>query len=355
LGKLRLGVLGKTPYLDRLTETMCKYAPEYLEIAQCVTYTQFGGFLDYFRADILLRESCGKLPAKLPENTVEIVLSDGEGEKEGVPVIFRYQKGREILRQIFLIYQDISKEMPVCWCKTKGLDMVAVYAPGGNEQQLLFSLSYAAACAGSEKVLYLNLAEFSGMLSLLGEKEGENFSDLIYGARQRGAQFPVVLEGVLRHAGGFDYVQPPGNPRDIYEAGERDLECLLELLERQTDYGLIVWNCSALGPVTDRVLAHCSQIICLTKENVAGRCRREDFERYLEKDDGQRLRDKITYISPAAISVTGKGAEALQQLQDGDMARQARELAGLRREKHDAGDGTAETAHTDATGSDKGE
>lgn len=235
------------------------------------------------------------------------------------------------------------------------MDMVAVYAPGGHEQQLLFSIAYAAACGETEKVLYLNLAEFSGMLAMMEDKEGENFSDLIYGIRQRKEWFPAIFQGVLHHAEKFDYVQPPGNARDLYEVEARDIESLLEQLENHTEYQLTVWNCTAFNPLTDRLLSHCSKVICLVRENLPGRCRKEDFERYLDKEEGKWLRDKVQYVCPAAGSVSGSAGELMIQLQSSEMGAQAGELARLRRGRNDTGDGTAEAEHTDTAGFDKGE
>lgn len=334
MGKLKLAVVGETRYADRLAECIQKNAPEYLEAANCKDMGELAEFLEEMQPDILLCEQEAAVKSageKLPEQTVKILLADGSAkDMDGLPVIFRYQQGAEILRQTFQIYERTSKKNLAYWHKTEDLQMSAVYAPGGHELQLPFSIAYASICGEEGKVLYLNLAEFSGMLPLLGEEEGENFSDFIYGIRGirlKEEKFPLLLQSVLHHAQAFDYVQPPGSPEDLYEICEEDLEILLSLLREQTEYKLVVWNCGTLNQLAGQVLEHCSKVFCVVKENSFGKCRKAEFERFLEKEGGQKLRQKVRYVSPQ----TGnggfvQGVDILTQLESGEFAEQVRKL-----------------------------
>ncbi len=332
MGRLKLAVVGKTPYAGRLAECMQKNGPEYLEVSRCFDMEQLDEFLNGVQPDILLCEQEASLKKAVQGHTVKILLADTrdlekDSRTEDVPVIFRYQQGEEILRQVFKVYGQISQKELVCWHKTEDLEMAAVYAPGGHEFQLPFSLSYAALSGQESKVLYLNLAEFSGMVPLLGDEEGETFSDLIYGIRQKKEKFQIFLQSVLHHAETFDYVQPPGNPRDLYEIQEEDLAGLLSLLSDQTEYKRIVWNCGTLNQLTGEVLKHCGKIFCVVKENAFGKYRKSEFARFLEKEEGKELCEKVRYVSLQAGNASfAQGTDLLSLLQTGEFAEQVRQL-----------------------------
>ncbi len=330
MGKLKLAVAGAAPYAGRLAECIRKNAPEYLEVASCLQAVQLPVFLEMLSPDILLYDKGAALPKQLPQHTVKILLADSKGcGDETGPFIFRYQQGPEILRQAFQIYEKESNKNLVCWCKTADLAMTAVYAPGGHELQLPFSLAYASLCGEEKKVLYLNLAEFTGMGQLFAEEEGENFSDLVYGIRHRKAKFQLCLQSVLHHAETFDYVQPPGSPQDLYEAQEEDVAVLLTLLREQTEYELVVWNCGTWNQAVAQVMEHSSSIICLTKENMFGKYRKAEFDQFLEKGKWKKLQEKIKCISlQAGLGGLIQEADLFAQLRNGEFGEQVKLAVG---------------------------
>lgn len=356
MGKLKLAVLGETVYMDRLADSIQKNGPEYLEVASCKEAGRIKEFLDCMQPDILLYEESMLLEKSLEpdfvyeadfqhtqnlwyaqwaeifaercNDTVKIVLTDTKGQGiDGCQVIFRYQSGELILRQIFQIYEEVSGKNVVYWYKTKDLDLTAVYAPGGHELQLPFSVSYASLCGENKKVLLLNLSEFSGMNQLFGDKEGANFSDLVFGIRQNKEKFQLFFQQVLHHMQGFDYVQPPGNPQDLYELQEEDLEILLSLLKEQSEYQMIIFHCGMLNEWSRHVMDQCSKVYCVVKESMFGKYRKEEFEQFLEKESMDSLKKKVKYVSPQLGSGgLVQGVSILSQLQSGEFAVQVRGL-----------------------------
>lgn len=333
MARLKLAIVGSSAYAGRLAECIRKNAPEYLEILNCACKGEISDeiseFLSQTQPDIMLYEQLADAENHVSLNTVRIQLVAEEyvlnNPQEDPAVIFRYQKGPEILRQIFQIYEKISKKNLICWCKTMNLEMTAFYAPGGHEFLLPFSLSYAANSKGKGKVLYLNLSEFSGMADIMGDKDGGNFSDLIYGIRQRKERFLVCLQSVLHHTEAFDYVLPPENPQDIYEIGEEDLACLLSLLREQTEYELVVWNCGTLNQSVRQVLNYCSKIYCVIKETLFGKSRKAEFEKFLEKEAVRGIKEKLQYVNPQINYINGsggltQGTDVVNWLQNGEFA-----------------------------------
>lgn len=333
--RLKLAVAGKTAYMDRLTECIRKNAPEYLEISSCLNEEEIPEVLALIQPDILLYEQEMMLESKLLEHMVKIEITKREkvtvGEEvDRVYLIYRYQQGTEILRQVFQIYEQASKKNLVCWCKTMNLKMTAFYAPGGHELLLPFSMAYASLKKDIGKVLYMNLSEFSGMTSLFGNMDSGNLCDLIdliYGIRQNKERFSLYLHSVLHHTEDFDYVLPPQNPQDLYQIEEEDVSCLMSLLREQTEYRMIVWNCGTLQQAVKVVMEYCSKVCCLVKENSFGKFRKAELEQFLEKETGKRIKEKVQYINPQAVN-NGfvQGVDILTQLHSGEFVQQVERL-----------------------------
>ncbi|MCI8448262.1 MAG: hypothetical protein HFH30_07675 [Eubacterium sp.] len=328
MGKLKLAVAGETLFAARLAECIKKNAPEYLEVSSCRQFHNLSEFLNQLQPDMIIYEPNDSIQELLPQNAVKILLSCEKTPKEDSPLsIFRYQQGPEILRQAFQIYEKTATQNLVYLYNTKNLEITAFFAPGGHEYQLPFSISYAALCGETVKVLYLNLAEFTGMVPLLQDTEGENFSDLIYWIRQKKERFLLCLQGVLHQTDHFDYLQPPANPQDLYDMTEADLTGLLSLLQEQTEYQQIVFNCGTWNRAVEQILVHCSKIYCMVKESSLGKYRKMDFEQFLDKGHRKNLKNKIHYIYPStANGGFAPGIDLLSQLQRGDFAEQVRRL-----------------------------
>lgn len=326
--KLKLAIVGDTPYADKLATCMQKNGPDYLEVSRCINPKSLEVFIEKMQPDILLCEQECEMQEKLPEYILKILLVDIKGVfSQKDTTIFRYQKSSEILRQIFQIFEQRSNKNLFPLYKTGKLDMIAIYAPGGHELQLPFSIAYASICGENSKVLYLNLTEFSGMSVLMKEKEGENLSDLIYGIRQKKNKFLLCLQSVLHHTDTFDYVQPPNNPEDLYAIHEEDVDCLLSLIKEQTDYKLVIWNCSTLTPLNSEVLMHCSKILCVVKEGSFGKYRKTEFQKFMDKECRTAMQQKIRYVSPQMGNDSfTQGVSLLTQLQSGEFVNQVRSL-----------------------------
>lgn len=334
MGKIRLAVAGETRYAGRLADCIRKNAPEYLEVVSCCGIKELSEYLVKLQPDILVCETETTVNEDLQKYLVQIYLTTDRNyeknkkqDESDVSYIFRYQSGSEIMRQIFRIYGQTARKSLVSRCKTVDLEMTAFYAPGGHELLLPFSMAYASMHGKSAKALYLNLSEFSGMKPLFKIKDGNDLSDLIFGIRQRKERFSLCLQSVLHYTEQFDYVLPPENPEDLYEIHEEDLDCLLTLLQEQTDYKKIIWCCGTLNRATGQIMECCGKIFCVVKENVFGKHRKTEFEWFLHKEVRQRMREKVKYVNPQMNSGGFvQGIDLLTQLQGGEFAKQVQAL-----------------------------
>ena len=281
MGRLQMALYGESAYSERLAACIRKYKPEYLEFMQF----QHQAGTEIVHADILLREEGTDAEVYFIEREVDIQLSRTKQElqKGKEASVFCYQQGQEILRQVFQIYQQFAVQFPYMEYGVRTSNMTVIYAPGGHELQLLFSMAYAAFRGLAEKALYINLGAFSGMVSLLDDRRGENMSDLFFAVQQRPEKFSMILQGLLHHKENLDYIHPPENPSDLFEIQETDMQRLLQLLGEQTEYREIVWNCDSWNPALWKLMQQSGKIYFLKRENGLGRFCLQETEHFLEK------------------------------------------------------------------------
>ena len=351
--KLKLAVFGEKPYMDRLASCIQKNAPDYMEVSKCMKEECLKEFLDKVQPQILLCEAVCK-KSLIPEDTFQFVLTASMSQAdmgENGEVIFRYQKGAEILRQVFHTYQKYKNYQHFSSNKPVRLEMEAVYTPGGNEYQLFFSMAYAMLKGAQRKTLFLDLEAFSGMKQMLGESGENHMSDLLYGIRQKKDNISLLLQSVLHHGAYIDYVLPPENPRDVYEITVEEIREMVRLLEEQTEYQLIIWNIGTLNLQMEEVMRHCQKVFCLYRENQSGRTRKQAFTEFLEKDREKDWKERIKMVVLQSPSYQGvQGLDIWQQLGRKEWIEQIQTGAGMKEGIHDTGNGTATAADSGSAG-----
>ena len=361
--KLNLAVMGGTPYMKRLAGYIGSHAPEYVEVIQGTDGGKFSELMQGVQPDILLYDlRKGQKEPDVSAQTLKIHLSDGRPmagtEKSGKnsAVIFRYQNGEAILREIFKLYRKFSDREFFSVTSPGSIRVTAVCASGGYEMQILFSMAYAAFLAKNYKVLFLNLAEFSGMDMLLEDASEESFSDCIYGIRQKRTQFSLLLQSALHHTDAFDYLKPPQNPQDLYEMEGADIQRFFEFLEKETDYQAVVCNCGAWNPLSARIFRRSLHILCPVRDNLLGKCRKEEFMRYLEKRKEEELQKKIRYVSlPAGVTGYTKGPEIISWFYHCGFSEIIKDLLRETEGWNDTGDGGRQAADFRQNGYDAGD
>ena len=100
-----------------------------------------------------------------------ILLSDNGGKpvSPSVPCVYKYQSSDAIVRDVMTWYGESPGELPEV--SGRGLAKVlGVYSPVGRCLKTSFALTMGKLLAQEERVLYLNLEEFSGLSVLMKEE-----------------------------------------------------------------------------------------------------------------------------------------------------------------------------------------
>ncbi|GHU43158.1 hypothetical protein FACS1894111_08290 [Clostridia bacterium] len=217
-----------------------------------------------------------------------------EGEKEGIACIYKYQSLAEILRQIFLEYQKMGLVDTYIYGKEK--EIIAVYSPCQSRLRTPFALTMASICASEKKTLYLNLGEWAGFTGWFAQEYSRDLSDLIYMLSGSEKKLKGVIESVTYSMNQMDFIPPMSDAVQLCDTSSEDYRKLLEVLAKQTDYEILVWDFGVMVPGFFSLLEGFGHVYSIVDQgNLAGG-QRQQFEESLMKRGGEHIAEKTEYV-----------------------------------------------------------
>ena len=183
-------------------------------------------------------------------------------EEEECP-IWKYQCADEIIREIFEVYVDKTKENVMRSIRKERARLVAVYSPIHRIGKTTFAIALGKECATKKRVLYLNLEEYAGM-----EREiGLNLGDILYYMKQGNGNLGIRLQAAIRKNEELDYLAPIPILRDMKEVSEYEWEMLIRELVENSTYDLIILDLSESVQGLCRILEICDRIYMPVSED----------------------------------------------------------------------------------------
>ena len=249
---------------------------------------------------ILLEESVDYMEKFLDKVDEEIVYTS------------KYQSMDIITRHIYLLAEKKKIYKEPRFGKKK-LQIIGVISPIHHEMQLLFSLLYAKNLGKAEKVLYLDLLEFSGFSEMFGEREND-MGDAILSIRNEVFSFGS-FRMCIYDIENFSYISPFVNPENLKEIRIGDMSRLLMILSDYTEYDSVVLNLGNTIKDMAELLALCSKIYSLQKRGYIFDIQKKQFFSYLKKKSNYILEECIEEIElPLQAKRISSGINLLEQL-----------------------------------------
>jgi hypothetical protein len=246
-----------------------------------------------------------------------------QDSREGIPILYKYQSGEDMLREIFARYQELGLEEPCLFGGKK--EMIAVYSPCRSKMRTPFALTLARQLGEQQKLLYLNFDEWAGFGPWLGETYHRDLSDLLYLLDQGTGK--GLLESVVHTLNQVDYIPPMWDGQLLAQTGEESYEKLICFLEEQNAYESILLDFGIMVPGFFSLLHHCSRMYVIVEGGGLTKWQLSQFEEALfrEGDGLEERMEKITFSSAEALALEGIG-EPNQWLYGilGDKAREVR-------------------------------
>lgn len=234
-------------YTRRLLDVCREKYADKLEIACFSSRELLKESMERESYDVLLVEEALDWGAEdTPAGTAFAWLTgENYSELDGTCAICRYQRVSQLYREILALYvenhqQKIGAVRPI----GEGARMVAVTSAAGG----CGASTVAAALARhlthrKRRVTYINL-EAVGDTGLYFKGEGkESFSELIYALKSNRANLPLRMESILRtDPSGVRFFAAPGNPLEMNELTEEEMERLLDELGQGEETDAVVFD-----------------------------------------------------------------------------------------------------------------
>ena len=168
----------------------------------------------------------------------------------------KYQCADEIIREIFEVYIDKTKENVMRSMKKDRARLVAVYSPIHRLGKTSFAIALGRECAKEKRVLYLNMEEYAGMSG----GEVLTLGDLLYYMKQGNGNLGIRLQAAVRKNEDLDCLLPIPISQDLKEVSEKEWEMLLKELMENSTYELIILDVGESVQGLYNILKRCDRI-----------------------------------------------------------------------------------------------
>lgn len=222
-----------------------------------------------------------------------ILLTDNDANAYGqaVPCVYKYQSSDAVVRDVMTWYGDSQGEFREL--TGRGLaKILGVYSPIGRCLKTSFALTLGKLLAQEERVLYLNLEEFSGLSVLMKEEYKSDLSDLLY-FYTGGSYNSLRLNSVVHTMGELDYVPPVRYPEDLDQAGEEAIEGLIRKIAEESTYDTVVVDIGSGRRTALAIMKLCRIVYMPIREDPVSMAKLEELENYLTQTGNGRLNERI--------------------------------------------------------------
>ena len=309
-------------YRERFTDYLMEYKATEMELS---VFTNMSFFFETLGVDkfhlfvlgsgyeeVLEKVVEKQVPILILTESVQSYVRESVGMMEGqVAYASKYQSMDGIIRQMQMMTE-------IKWgCKeeqcNKVVEVIGVCSPIKHEMQMLFSLLYAKNEGRRNKVLYINLLEFSGFSEIFEEAESD-IGDVIMRVRE-GNLKREVLSASIYATEGFSYIAPPVNPESIIEITGEDIRKVLEWTIKETDFEIIILDVGTNVKGFPDIVSICSKMYCLGKKGYLYEVQMRQFLSYLERAVDETYLERIEQVElPGQIKVVCGGISLLEQL-----------------------------------------
>lgn len=178
---------------------------------------------------------------------------------------------------------------------------IGVYALSQTEFQIPFAALLARLCGEEEKVLVLDLQNYSGLSSAEEETGHMGLEDLLSVAIT-GSYSKGRLLDCIGHESNWDYVYPVKNNQCLLEGTAELYDTLLEIFEKELDYQTIIINFGAMFPGHLALMEACQSIYLLAGKEGKRNWREEVFVRELERNGKEDMLYRIKRVTLPVVS-----------------------------------------------------
>lgn len=235
------------------------------------------------------------------------VLSKGEvadlGEDEWA--VRKYQCCDGIIREIFEVYVEKTKENLVCPMRKKRAKLIAVYSPIHRIGKTTFALALGKEHARHRRTLYLNMEEHPGFDG--ASEEGMNMGDLLYYLKQGNQNAGIRMQSMVRQMEEMDYLLPIPVSQDLKEVTLDEWELFLEKIVQGSAYESIILDIGESVQGLFQILEKCDRIYMPVLRDPISVRKMQRFEKDVERlQKGKLLQKTYRFVMPDNVEEYAK-------------------------------------------------
>lgn len=241
----------------------------------------------------------------------------------------KYQPASQIIREVFFHYQQWGGRIQHREAGANK-EMIGIYSPGHSIWQTPFALTFAHALAEREKVLYVNFKECAGFEGWFQEKYERDLLDVMYLCLSSEVNITDCINSTRYRMEKIHYIPPAEDGGCLSEVAAQDYVKFVQLLEKKSDYNVIILDFGMMIPGFYQLLDLCSRVYITTEHCELHKDPLHHFQQMTERQTNVKLNHKLIYLTLPAMNLEiCPGADRMQQWLWGSMGDYSREIAGV--------------------------
>lgn len=210
--------------------------------------------------------------------------------------IFKYQSAAHILKEMTNYCLGNVNSETNALSKQGGAKILGIYSPVGRCGKTTFSLSLAQVLGKGNKVLYINLEEYSGLTEGVLREGLTSLSEIMYLFRRgTGGLADKINEATVKE-GNFNYISPMPYPEDVAEVMTEEWKEFLRFLAMQMSWDYIILDLGNLILKSYMLFDVMDEIYIPEIEDAMGKRKLRAFIEAMSAMGRGILLEKITYV-----------------------------------------------------------
>ena len=221
------------------------------------------------------------------------LLWDGVASDSVYPGVDRYQPYEEVVQKI-MTYMTEQEDYIPAGERRRGWQVVGFYSPIKRCLQSTFALALGQLLAETKKVLYMNFENFPIISGYQNRNMQGNIIDLLYYFDCDSEKFVKKLPLLTKSIHGMDYLPPSQSYFDTYDRTGKRWIAFFEMLEKNTEYDVLLLDLADGMPGLLDVLEYCDKIYTIGKEDALAKAKMQQYEEWMKQHAFAEIMEKTT-------------------------------------------------------------
>ncbi len=265
-------------------------------------------YKDYKEIDmIIVAEYC--LEELLPEFDKDniIVLSENKDiiRIYEYSTIYRFQRTNILISGILSVFAErMNINKSISYVKENSSVIIGIYSPVNRCGKSTLTIELAKKLF-EDNTLIINLEEFSGIMEYLNIESELNISDLLFFFLKNKGMFDVKLDAVVKKSDKINIIPPVKNQDDLAGINTDIWVDLILKIQGVCEYKVIILDLSNMIKEIFKIFDICRYIFVPYLEDRISEVKIRNFEKSLEKNVDNNIKEKIIKINMSDISDYG--------------------------------------------------